>query len=91
MPDKAFVEFRVEDDGIGIPKEKLPNLFKPFAVVSDIDPSFKQDQGTGLGLSLVKALVEGQGGNIRISSEEGKGTPVLWTVPSATSPMEAAL
>ncbi len=75
------VEFFVRDSGIGISPEALPGLFTKFSSVSSIDPHFKPLQGTGLGLVIVKALVEGHGGQIRVSSEMKKGTTFYWTIP----------
>jgi len=57
----------VIDTGSGIAKENLKNIFKPFY-------STKGKQGTGLGLHIVKTLVEQNGGKISVESEVGKGT-----------------
>lgn len=69
----------VTDTGIGIPTEKLRNVFTPF---EQIDGSVAREfGGTGLGLSISKQLVELHGGEIRIQSTEGRGTRVSFTLP----------
>lgn len=76
--DHDLVTFEVTDTGLGIPKEKQGQLFKPFTQVHiDRENHFG---GTGLGLSIVKNLVDAMGGEIRLESEPGKGTQVLVSV-----------
>ena len=77
-PDYAEFVFRVRDTGIGMSKEFLKVVFQPFermqtATVSGI-------QGTGLGMSITKNLVEMMGGTITVSSEEGKGSEFTVTL-----------
>ncbi len=73
------VRFAVIDEGPGIPKAVLKDLFTPFYRVSD--PQQREARGTGLGLCLCKYLVEAHGGTIRIDSEPGEGTTASFTVP----------
>lgn len=68
-----MVEFYVQDSGIGIPENKLEMIFERF---TQVDPFSK---GTGLGLAISKVLVEKMGGNIRVESEEGKGSTFYFT------------
>jgi PAS domain S-box-containing protein len=68
------VILRVRDTGIGIPAADLPRLGRPFEQVC-ADPMLAKS-GTGLGLALVRALVELHGGQLRIESQEGAGTEV---------------
>lgn len=67
--------FQVKDTGIGIPSDLLEHIFDPFAeqrqATDDVVPEF------GLGLPLVKTMVEASGGSIHIKSEEGVGTEVI--------------
>ncbi|MBL4935322.1 HAMP domain-containing histidine kinase [Clostridium sp. YIM B02515] len=70
----------VEDDGIGIHKEKLKTVFKRFRKV---DKSFTRNrQGSGIGLSIVKSLVELHNGTISAESEYGKGSRFIIQLPS---------
>jgi PAS domain S-box-containing protein len=70
----------VKDDGIGIPKEKLPQAMEPFGQVTDKAENTGQ-QGTGLGLPLAKAMVELHEGSIALESDEGKGAIVTFRLP----------
>ncbi|NCB49676.1 MAG: HAMP domain-containing histidine kinase [Alphaproteobacteria bacterium] len=72
-------EISIQDDGIGIPADKIDTLFQPFAQVENI--MTKQYEGSGLGLSLVKKLMEMHGGQAYLESEEGKGTIVYLVFP----------
>jgi signal transduction histidine kinase len=73
----------VRDNGIGIPADELPRLGTPFEQVCG-DPMLAKS-GTGLGLALVRALVEKHGGQMRIESQEGIGTEVIVDFPLARS------
>ncbi len=77
-PDGCRVLFSVTDTGIGIPDEKLNQLFKPFSQVSE--GFTRQFQGAGLGLAICKRLLGLMGGSISISSEEGVGTTVTFPI-----------
>lgn len=66
------LRFEIEDNGIGIPEEKLPSIFKRF---SQVDSSTTRKYGgTGLGLTICKRLVEMMGGEIGVKSKEGEGS-----------------
>ena len=73
-----MVRFEVEDNGIGIPKEKQKEIFENF---SQVDRDHIDFQGTGLGLSIVKKLVNLFGGDIQLFSERGKGAKFSFTIP----------
>ena len=77
--DGGRVILCVRDTGIGIPAHELPRLGRPFEQVCG-DPMLAKS-GTGLGLALVRALVEKHGGQMRIESEEGVGTAVSVDFP----------
>ena len=68
----ATIKFEVIDTGIGIPKEKLENIFKPFIQLENI--SNKQNIGTGLGLSICSNILELMDSRLNIQSEVGIGT-----------------
>lgn len=73
------IELRVTDTGIGIPDDELPRIW---------DRLFRGDRsrsarGLGLGLSLVKGIVEAHGGSVAVASTPGKGTTVVVTLPDA--------
>ncbi len=72
--------FEVRDQGIGIPAEDLPLLFKRFYRASNAVSA--QIQGTGLGLYVCKAIIDEHGGRIDVESELGVGTTVRFIVPS---------
>jgi len=78
-----FLEFSVKDDGTGIRKENLDLLF-------NVDTKFTSEgtageRGSGLGLSLVKEIIEKHGGNIWVESEFGHGSDFKFTLPIASA------
>ena len=70
-----FVEFYVKDSGIGIPAERVATIFQRFGKRNDFV------QGTGLGLTLCRMLVEKMGGRIWLRSQEGQGSRFYFTLP----------
>ena len=76
---RDFVEISILDTGIGIPKEKILKIFDRFYQVDGSHT--KEGEGTGIGLSLTKELVELHKGRIEVESEEGKGTIVKIKIP----------
>jgi PAS domain S-box-containing protein len=85
----GVIELRVRDDGIGIAPELLPRLFEPFV---QADGGLARTKGgLGLGLALVKGLVELHGGSVRAeSSGTGRGTALVVRLPPASRPGEPA-
>jgi two-component system phosphate regulon sensor histidine kinase PhoR len=74
-----WVEFSVQDEGEGIPPDKLGRIFERFFRV---DEGRTRDRGgTGLGLSIVKHLVQLHGGEVRVESQMGIGTKILFSIP----------
>jgi two-component system NtrC family sensor kinase len=65
----------VQDNGPGMPKEVLARIFDPFFTTK------RADEGTGLGLSISYSIIEKLRGKITVSSEEGKGTTFIITLP----------
>jgi len=78
----GYVHCAVSDTGIGMSLEDCACLFTKF-FRSD-DPAVREMPGTGLGLCIVKSLVELQGGEIEVESQLGGGTTFTFTVPVAT-------
>jgi two-component system cell cycle sensor histidine kinase PleC len=78
--DGSFL-LSVRDTGIGMTAEQIPLALEPFRQISS--PFARNIEGTGLGLALVKALVEGHDGVLAIESEVGKGTVVKIILPPA--------
>ena len=82
--DESAIVASVSDTGCGIPHSEQPRLFERFfrsSATSDLP-------GTGLGLTIVRAIVEGHGGSIVFESSEGRGTTFTFSLPlhSAASP-----
>ncbi|MFO8021380.1 MAG: ATP-binding protein, partial [Perlabentimonas sp.] len=74
---KRYIEFHVQDFGVGIPKNELTNIFDPFFRASNSE----EFSGTGLGLAIVKQCVNVHGGDMTIDSELNKGTLVAIQLP----------
>ena len=72
----------VKDTGVGIPTEKQKLIFERFGQVDS--PTTRHNEGSGIGLSLVKSLVELHGGTINFYSEEDKGTEFIIKLPIKT-------
>jgi signal transduction histidine kinase len=70
--NESTVEFRVEDNGIGVPKSEQPHLFTKFYRAGNARKA--RPDGTGLGLFMAKKVIVGQGGSIIFDSHEGKGS-----------------
>ena len=73
------IQFSIEDNGIGIPKEDLSRIFERFYRVDK--GRSKELGGTGLGLSIVKHLVQAHGGRVWVESQLGKGSTFYFTLP----------
>ncbi|MCX8085210.1 MAG: HAMP domain-containing histidine kinase [Calditerrivibrio sp.] len=71
--DDKFIEFTIQDNGVGIPKDKLDLIFKEFYST--------KTNGTGLGLSIVKEIVENHNGELHIESEVDRGTKIVVKIP----------
>ncbi len=78
--NKPELLLTVSDEGDGIAKEQIDNIFTPFFTTKDVG------QGVGLGLPMVHSIVEGWNGTIDVTSEVGQGTTFLITLPVITKP-----
>lgn len=84
--DGDVVRMSVADQGMGIPKEHLPKVFERFHRVDNRDT--RTVGGTGIGLYLVKHLVEAHGGKIWVESEHGKGSSFIFELPKCPPQFE---
>lgn len=84
-----YVTLSVKDQGIGIPEDKLVRIFDRF---SQINTSLtRRAEGTGLGLSLVKKLVESMDGDIKVKSKEGAGSEFFVRLSKICSACEQSI
>jgi len=79
VPRDGLLEFRVHDEGRGIPEAFRQSIFERYKQVSAADG--KRSAGTGLGLPICKQIVEQHGGEIGVDSEEGKGSTFWFRIP----------
>ncbi len=82
--DHNYMQIEFTDTGHGIPKENLEKIFLPFFTTKS------EGVGTGLGLPIVKDIVEQHDGNLTLTSEVGKGTTILVNLPIARDVMFTA-
>ncbi|MBN8833291.1 MAG: hypothetical protein ABS68_01825 [Niastella sp. SCN 39-18] len=75
-----MIEIAVSDTGIGIPKDKIEDIFNSFEQL-ETSSNNRSYQGTGLGLSISRKIVELHGGQIKVASEPGKGSIFRLTFP----------
>ena len=78
---QGYLEVRVRDAGVGIDAQEIPRIFDKFYRVKH--PETRKVIGTGLGLSLVKSIVEAHRGAIEVDSEPGKGSTFRVLLPAA--------
>jgi len=76
---EGFVAVSVEDTGIGIPRAEMKHLFRPY--VQTQSAARGRYRGTGLGLLIVKQIVEAHGGSVRVESEVDKGSKFTFAIP----------
>ncbi|MGB9731528.1 transporter substrate-binding domain-containing protein [Calditerrivibrio nitroreducens] len=74
IDDIDFASIKIKDNGCGIPKDKIDKIFQPLYTT--------KSKGSGLGLYMVKLIVEKHGGIIKVESEEGKGTTFQIILPA---------
>ena len=77
--EEKDVVVEVKDEGIGIPKDKIPTIFERFEQVRTKMKS--EREGSGIGLYIVKSLIQMHDGSVKIESEEGKGCSTIFTLP----------
>jgi len=74
------VRIAVSDHGFGIPPSDLPHIFEPF--FRGAEAQSRQIRGNGLGLSIVKSIVEAHGGRVSVESAPGQGSTFVMTLPA---------
>jgi signal transduction histidine kinase len=79
IEDQRDLVISIQDTGIGIPAEHLKRVLSPFEQIAD--HLTKENEGTGLGLPIARALIELHGGNLILSSDLGIGTTVALRLP----------
>ncbi len=72
--DKEFIRIKISDTGKGMPSDAVEKIFEPFYTT--------KDRGTGLGLAIVFNIIKKHNGEIRVESEEGRGTTFIITLPA---------
>ncbi len=87
--EQATIQFSVADTGIGIPNDKIANIFDNFQQASS--GTARLFGGTGLGLAIVKQLVEPQGGSIQVTSKLDEGSTFSFTISFKKTSAEAEL
>lgn len=78
LNDDGFVSVTIRDTGIGISEDEIHDLFKPF---SRLDAKFSQIEGTGIGLTITREMVERMGGKIGVLSKKDVGSEFWFTLP----------
>lgn len=77
--DQGCLRFEVSDTGPGIDKERIPTLFDPFTRFGEIT---RKGDGAGLGLAIVRSVLQFLGGKVSVDSEAGQGTTFTVTIPA---------
>ena len=77
-PKNQGIEIRVQDTGDGIGPERLKKIFNPFYTT--------KEKGSGLGLPIVRSIIESHQGSVKINSTPGQGTAVIITLPDLPLP-----
>jgi signal transduction histidine kinase/ligand-binding sensor domain-containing protein/DNA-binding response OmpR family regulator len=75
--EKSLITLRITDSGVGIPADQLKRIFEPFYQVDQTN----HEGSSGIGLTMVKELIQLHNGNIEVKSKEGKGTEFIISLP----------
>jgi len=85
---RRLVRVEVEDRGLGIPPDEQKQLFEPFW--RGKEARARQIGGSGLGLALVRSIVQAHGGEVSVKSQAGQGSVFALELPAAEAPPAAA-
>lgn len=85
--EDSFIFLEVQDTGIGIPKDKLKAVWEPFCQLAD--PLRRGKEGLGLGLALIKYVVNAHNGQVWAESEEGVGSTFGFKLPAIEEPRQS--
>ena len=77
--NESSLELEVQDSGRGILKKDLPKIFNRFYRIEDNEKA--REEGSGLGLSIIKEFVDLHGGSVKVTSELNKGTTIHINIP----------
>ncbi|HEX9879829.1 MAG TPA: ATP-binding protein, partial [Candidatus Binatia bacterium] len=80
---EGHVELEIIDTGVGIPRDKMKNIFQPFQQLEDPN---REVAGLGLGLTVASQLADYLGGGLQITSQPGVGTRALVRLPCQMEP-----
>jgi signal transduction histidine kinase len=83
QPRPGFLLVSVADNGTGIPAAHIEKIFDRLYQVGDVKDAGSREQGLGLGLNIVKSIVEAHGGEVSVESAVGKGSVFSFTLPLA--------
>jgi signal transduction histidine kinase len=84
--DNGSVKLEVVDQGIGIPHQEQQKIFEKFYRVGD--PLVHNTKGSGLGLSLVRHIVQAHGGDVSVDSAPGQGSKFTIALPVKSAPLQ---
>ena len=84
--EKVWLDFSCRDNGVGMSAEFLEHIFQPFERAQNT--TISRIEGTGLGMSIVKRLVDSMGGEITVESREGEGSLFRVLLPAPVSQQE---
>lgn len=80
--ENEVVKISIKDNGIGMTDEVKSKIFEPFFTTKDVG------EGTGLGMSIVKSIIDAHEGYISIQSAQGTGTEFIVTLPITSNPQK---
>ena len=86
---KGNILIEIKDNGEGIKKELLPRIFEPFVSSRLKEGKTESDLGSGLGLTIVRNIIQSNQGTVSVKSQEGKGTCFTICLPSLKEETDA--